>query len=98
MGFDGMREIARSDEEASEVAKHMLAAGVIIADYEERFEREGGVASQDFHAAWEMVVERWWELAARYEELGNRSDHVGQSIDHSASIHRISKLPQGFVC
>ena len=73
----------------------MLAAGVVIADFEARFEREGGLVSEAFHKQWEAVVAAWWELAARYERLGNPSGKEVRPMAHAASVARMCRLPQG---
>ena len=92
-----MREVPEVDTCETELARDMLAAGVIISEFEARFEREGGLVSSDFHKEWEVVIARWWELAARHEDLAASRGELEQSVAHSASLARMFKPPHGFV-
>ena len=82
-----------TDEAA--LAREMLAAGVCIAGFESRFERNGGLVGDDVHREWETAVARWWELAVRYETLRSQSTGSGCCMDHAASIARMFRLPPG---
>ena len=78
------------------LAREMLAAGVVVAGFEARFERAGGLVSDDFHRDWEAAVAGWWELAARYEGLEPRTA-MDRSNAHAASIVRMFKPPHGLL-
>ena len=97
-GSTGVREAADCGCKGAEagLARDMLAAGVVVAAFEARFEREGGVVSDDFHAQWEIAVGKWWELAEHYERLEPRGE-ADEPVAHAASVVRMVKLPQGLV-
>ena len=91
----GMSASVGADSEAAELARDMLAAGVVIADYELRFERSNGLVDDDFHTEWEAASSGWWELAARYDHLWGRRPDAEKSAGHAASVARMFRLPPG---
>ena len=88
-----MRETIDGGSEEAGVARDMLAAGVVIADFEACFERQGGLVSNDFHKEWETVIAQWWELAIRYDAVKDSDRGIEESPAYMASIGRMSKLP-----
>ena len=85
-----MRDINDAD-----LAREMLALGVIISEFETCFEHKHGRLGENFDKEWETAITRWWELAARYEDLTNLKSKLQQSIAHSASVERMTRSPPG---
>ena len=70
----------------------MLALGVTIAAFEERFASEGGDVGPAFHRAWEAAVDAWWQQAELFERLDASEIPDEARVAHAASMARMVRF------
>ncbi len=80
------------ESKAAEISRTMLALGVAIAGFEERFARDQGQFGPAFHDAWEEAVEAWWRQAAIFESLAADEVPDDARVAHAASVARMVRF------
>jgi hypothetical protein len=81
------------ESRASEVGRDMLALGVIIAKFEERFLREGETIDSRFHQEWEAAIAAWWRQAEIFESLPAHEITDDARAAHAVTLARMFKFP-----
>ena len=88
-----MLEPDLSEAEGDQLAREMLALGVIVAGFEARYRTDGDISGEDFHAEWQAAVNEWWTLAEQFEALPAENISDLALKQHAASLARMLRFP-----